>query len=50
MFCAVALFVIFTSNTEQARRRNVNAREDRTFFNPQGFREFGSGATAPQNL
>ena len=36
MFCAVALFVIFTSNTEQARRSHVNAREDRKIFNPSG--------------
>ena len=36
MFCAVALFVIFTSNTELARRSHVNAREDRKIFNPSG--------------
>ncbi len=36
MFCAVALFVIFTSNTEQARRRNVNARDNRKIFKPSG--------------
>jgi len=36
MFCAVALFVIFTSNTEQARSSHVNARDDRKIFNPLG--------------
>ena len=36
MFCAEALFVIFTSKTERARRRNANARDDRKIFNPSG--------------
>jgi len=36
MFCAGALFVIFTCNKELARRRYVNARDDLKIFNPSG--------------
>ncbi len=41
MFCALALFLIFTCNTEQTRRRYVNAREDRRIFNPLGHKRIG---------